>query len=428
MTSFFKYLPTARKPKTPVKSNNSVAPKGASFINSIAPSANKRKVKKPPINRDSMAKEVLDSIDVETCNIGYIDEQILKKLRSKISTIPEMEHDLASLIWIINNSPDAIDKMQAKTETAILRRKIQDIEGGFDLALYIMRSADILSEYKKLSQETQSNSFVRVSSTRDEGKIHRKHQLILEYLRVAKDYVNLENFKQKPQKSTCDMCHSTNLIAGADESILVCKECGTTLELLDDTPSFKDSERVNMSSRYTYTCRGHFIEALNRFEGKQNTEIDPMVISILEKELSLHGLDATTATKDHIYMFLSEKKLSDNYCDINLLYYLIAKINPPDITEYRNELLEMHDQLEEAYSSVKDNERLNSLNVNWKLYKLLQLLDYSCKKDDFFCLKTPTKQGEHEQKWHDMIDYLQNKYPNAVTSYGKKRWRHMRTV
>ena len=125
---------------------------------------------------------------------------------------------------------------------------------------------------------------------------------------------------------------------------------------------------------------------------------------------------------------MTEKKLSDYYADINLIYFKITTKNPPDITEYRTELLEMHDQLEEAYMEVKDEERLNSLNVNWKLYKLLQLLGYECKKDDFFCLKTPTKQGEHEQKWFDMIEYLKKKYPNAVTSYGAKRWRHVRTL
>jgi hypothetical protein len=339
-----------------------------------------------------------------------------------------MQQDLKTLLWIVNNSPDAIDQIQAKSQSSILRKRIQDIESGFDFGLYILRTSDLLAEYKDITTQTRSTSFVRVASTIDEEKLHRRNDIILEYLRIAKEYVNLEGFRQRSQKTICDACHSTNLAESTeDSSILIC-ECGNVIELLDDAPTFKDSERVNMSSRYTYTCRGHFTEAMNRFEGKQNTEIDPQVIETLKRELSLHDLTPQTATKDHIYMFLSEKRLSDLYSDINLLFFLISGVNPPDITDYRSELLEMHDQLEEAYSEVKDNERLNSLNVNWKLYKLLQLLDYPCKKDDFFCLKTPTKQGEHEQKWYDMIEYLQTKYPNAVTSYGKKRWRHMRTI
>ena len=434
MSSFFQYLPTdvknrSKKARNPVK--NVPKAKSKTFIAETAPPVKKSKMHSSTTSNQGVKtqKDVLDSIDVEVCDIIYIDEQITKKLQSKISTLPEMQQDLRNLLWIIHYSPDAVDQIQAKTETAILRRRIQDIEGGFDLGLYVLRTSGLLSEYRTLTSQTRSTSFVRVVNTQDEAKIHRRNEIVMEYLRIAKQYVNLENFKQKCQKTVCEACRSANMAESEDDSsIMVCKECGATLELLDDAPTFKDSERVNMSSRYTYTCRGHFIEAMNRFEGKQNTEIDPAVIETLKKELSLHGLTESTATKDHIYMFLSEKKLSDSYSDINLLFYLITKVNPPDITDFRNELLEMHDQLEEAYSEVKDDERLNSLNVNWKLYKLLQLVDYPCKKDDFFCLKTPTKQGEHEQKWYDMIEYLKVRYPNAVTSSGKKRWRHMRTI
>jgi len=365
-----------------------------------------------------------------TPDIIFIDEQIKKNLNSKYSILPHLQDHLSKLLWIINNSEDAVDVIQANSELSSTRKRIQDIEMGFEYSLYVLRTADLLEEYRTLFDATRSISFIKTFSSRDETKIYRRNKLLLDYIRTAKEYINLDNYKQKIIKPICDSCHSMNLTPigeGDSVSTLVC-ECGATLEQLDDAPTFKDSERVNMSSRYTYTCRGHFVESMNRFEGKQNTEIDESVVEMLKKEVSLHRLTQDTATKDHIYMFMTEKKLSDYYADINLIYFKITTKNPPDITEYRTELLEMHDQLEEAYMEVKDEERLNSLNVNWKLYKLLQLLGYECKKDDFFCLKTPTKQGEHEQKWFDMIEYLKKKYPNAVTSYGAKRWRHVRTL
>lgn len=451
--SFFQYLPkpsSTPPPKHPPKKTAKTKPPGESFIQSPAPKKTtpaKSRSKKGPASKQHTAASTApaddrfcyaDKIDVDTCDILYIDEQIKKKLRSKIRLIPDLQKDLARLLWIATSSPDNIDKIQAKSETALLRRSIQDIEGGFELALYLLKTADILEEYKVIQTQTSTSSFVRtkspVGSSDDTNKFYRKNQIIIEFLRVAKAYVVLENFRQRSstggntQRMVCDACHSsTSLRTTADESILICK-CGATIEILDDAPSFKDAERVNMASRYTYTCRGHFNEAMNRFEGKQNTEIPSNVTETLNRELALHGLNAKTVTKDHIYMFLSEKRLSDYYADINLIYFLITGINPPDITALRNELLEMFDQLEEAYGEVKDDDRLNSLNVNWKLYKLLQLLDFVCKKDDFFCLKTPTKQGEHEEKWHAMIEYLQTRYPRATTSSGKKRWRHIRTL
>ncbi len=457
--SFFQYLPKPASAGTPTKHPHS-RPKSTSkkstnectnesFIRAPAPkktapakprakkgsrSAPTNTVPPAPSAQPSEGPKFSDKIDVDTCDILYIDEQIKKKLRSKIRILPDLQKDLARLLWISTFSSDNIDKIQARSETALLRRTIQDIEGGFELALYLLKTADILEEYKLIQTQTSTSSFVRTkastdSANSDTNKFYRKNQIVQEFLRIAKAYVVLENFRQRtPQRMVCEACHSSaGLQPTADESILICK-CGATVEILDDAPSFKDAERVNMASRYTYTCRGHFNEAMNRFEGKQNTEISSLVIDTLNRELALHGLTAKTVTKDHIYMFLSEKRLSDYYADINLIYFLIAGVNPPDITGYRNELLEMFDQLEEAYQEVKDDDRLNSLNVNWKLYKLLQLLDFACKKDDFFCLKTPTKQGEHEEKWHDMIEYLQTRYPRATTSSGKKRWRHIRTL
>lgn len=438
--SFFQYLPqNSKKPPAKKVVTKKTAPHlnaASSFIKapaprktSVTPSA--KKVAPSGSTPAKKAKgDYVDAIDVETCDILYIDEQIKKKLRSKIRMLPELQKDLEKLLWIIQSSTDSVDKIHAKTETSILRRSIQDIEGGFELALYLLKTADLLEEYSTIVTQTATSSFVRVAkSTEGDDKFYRKNQLRLEFLRIAKMYITLENFYQKPQRVVCDACHATNSTRQlvSDDTTLVCK-CGATIEMLDDTPSFKDAERVNMSSRYTYTCRGHFNEAMNRFEGKQNTEIDPDVIDTLRSEIVLHGLSNKTVTKDHMYMFLSERKLSEYYADINLIYFLITSINPPDITIHRMELLEMFDQLEEAYQEVKDDDRLNSLNVNWKLYKLLQLLEFNCKKDDFFCLKTPTKQGEHEEKWYAMIEYLKGKYPKAVTASGKKRWRHIRTL
>jgi len=427
MASFSQYLPVSKSnavAKTVTKKFT-----GNSFVKSGAPVPKKATPTQIQTlkNKETEMFDLNSKIDCEVCDIVAIDEQIKRRLISKISTVPDLRKDLSELLWIINNSPDQVDQIQAKSEMDILKRRIQDIEGGFDLALYIFRSSAIVEEYKKIVSQTRTNAFVKVESLKDDRLTSRKNQLILQFLRVSKDHVNLGNFKQKAQKEVCSNCGGSSFTVCEDSSSMVCT-CGNKVEMLDDTPTFKDSERVNMSSRYTYTCRGHFIEAMNRFEGKQNTEIGEDVISTLKREMTRHALTEETVTKDHIYMFLSENKLSDYYADINLILFIIAGILPPDITDYKTELLEMFDQLEESYREVKDDNRLNSLNVNWKLYKLLQLVDFPCKKDDFFCLKTPTKQGEHEEKWRDMIDYLRSKYPTAVTSFGKPRWRHTRTI
>jgi len=438
--SFCQYLPASRRKKQAIRKQNSkpqttkpapAATNKKGFITAFAPVPVKSTNRETPRSRGSSGSESNNrkiQISADEYDICHIDEKIRSVLGSKISTLPELQSDLMNLLWIMGNSSDPLDRIQAKNQTNILRRRIQDIECGFELGLYILRTADILNEYRAIMASTKSRSFMRAERYTNDNAVIRKNMIILDYLRIARDYIDLENFTQRPQKLICEACFGVEFTCSDDDAIYVCKKCGLSVELMDDSPSFKDTDRVNMSSRYTYTCRGHFVAAMDRFEGKQNTEIDPKVINILKEEMKKHSLLEKTVTKDHVYMFMSEKQLSDYYEDLNLIFFQITGQPCPDITELRSELLEMFDQEEEAYKEVKDDDRINSLNVNFKLFKLLQLLDYSCKKDDFYFLKTPTKQGEHDDKWQETIEYLAQKYPDAKTSAGKKRWRYIRTI
>jgi hypothetical protein len=438
--SFTQFLPVAKQARVAKAITKKFVPPPAStssFIKEIAPvtkvrsepPSTARGFSTPPTDTLVPSTKKVTKIDVDTSDILFIDEQVKRFLASKITTIPELLKELDSARWIIENSSDRVDQIQAKKQEEFLRRRIQDIQDGFELGFYVLRSSAILEEYRKIVSTTKSNSFVKTVAALDPSLIYRKNELTLQYMRVCEPYANLEKIKQTIQKPSCAVCHCTKLSVLEDTSFLVCTECGFQIELLDDGPTFKDSERVNMASRYTYSCKGHFIEAMNRFEGKQSTEIGDEVIAILKHEMVLHHLTKKNVTKDHLYMFLSEKELSDYYADLNLIFFIITDKPPPDITDYRSELLEMFDQIEDAYKEVKDEGRLNSLNVNWKLYKLLQIIDFpDIRKDDFFCLKTPAKQGEHEQKWKAMIEHLSKLYPNAVTSHGKKRWRDIQTI
>ena len=157
-----------------------------------------------------------------------------------------------------------------------------------------------------------------------------------------------------------------------------------------------------MCSRYTYTRKGHFIDAIKRFQGRQNTTIEPRIYEILRAEIKAHGLTCESATMEHLYEFLESNRLSKHYGDINLIYSVITGTPPPDISGLETELLELFDETEEAYEKVKDPGRINSLNVNFKLFKLLQQIGYSCKRDDFYILKTAVKWSEHENKWDEI--------------------------
>lgn len=335
------------------------------------------------------------SIDARDFNIFHIDSKIRKKLESKITKVSELKHDLSTTLWILKNSKNPVDRTLASHKASTIRCSIQDLETTFELCLYLYRTSDILNEYRQIIANSGPRSFVKGAI---KESFHKK-ELLSQFICIAQEYADIQFINQPIEKIICQDCGSFEFDFDDENSIYICKNCGTEVEILDDSPSFKDTDRVNMSSRFSYSRRGHFADAMKRFQGIQN--IDPKKISkavkILKIEMTMHSLTVENVTKDHIYMFLSEKRLSRHYEDLNLLYHIITGKPCPNITCHEDELFELFDKQEEKLDEVLEDERDNSLNVNYKLYKLLQKVGYPCRKDDFYILKTKTKEDEHDE-------------------------------
>ena len=342
-------------------------------------------------------------IDAREYNIFHIDSIIRDQLNSQISSVGELERELKNALWILfNGTPKDHNTVMAKEQTSVLRRQIQDLESTFALSFYILRTADILEEYRKIMLSKNSRSFVCLDHEAADREAVKRDELVIKYLLVAREYVEIENYRQHTKKLMCPACYNTDLRRASDsDTAFVCSKCTTEVQILDDTPSFKDTDRVNMCSRYTYSRKGHFIDAIKKLQGKQNTdpEVIQSVINVLLNAMEFHNLRSDTVTKQHLYMFLAEKNLSAHYENLNLLHRIITDKPCPDISAYEQKLLKDYDKQESALDKVYEMDtRKNSLNVYYKLYKLLQYNGYICRKDDFCLLKTKTKEDEHDEK------------------------------
>ena len=362
-----------------------------------------------PISFKCSSQKDKISIDMKEYNIFHIDDIIKKTLISRISTLSKLENELQIALEIINGGnnsrPNGASRAIAQQKITLLRRKIQDIESTFELNYYIHRSADILENYRKLTVSENSLSFVCCDKQSFAQESSKKNILLRQYITIAQEYINTENCNRVYGVLACPSCKCIDMSRGVDDDTsFVCRLCGTEIEILDDTPSFKDTDRVNMSSRYTYSRRGHFIEAMKKYQGKHNIDSDALqvVVRDIKDELRFHNLKDSEVTKDHLYMFLAEKKLSNHYVDINLLYHIITGNQCPEFSHLENSLLELFETQEKALNEVtasdKDDDRINSINVYYKLYKLLQFAGYPCKKSDFHILKTKSKEDEHDEK------------------------------
>lgn len=394
--SFCSYLPPSRrkkrpkkKPKPSVKNDPS-----SSFLTPAMKDKNYRPRPAPKKKRNTAPKKA--SVNAKDLSIFHIDAQIQKKLEVKFLTVEELQKDLSSILWILQHSSNPTDRVLASQRVGILRKTIQNFETSLELTLYLHRTSDIIEEYRELINKSGPQSFVALNPEKNSLE-SRKKELVAKFLCIAKDYIEIENMGKAPSRIVCP-CGSFDFDFDEENSIYVCKVCSTEKEVLDDSPSFRDTDRVNMSSRFSYSRRGHFIEAMKKFQGTQN--VDPQkienVINILLEQMRLHGLTKETVTKDQLYMFLSERKLSKHYEDLNLLFHIITGKPCPNISHLEDKLLELFDLQEEKLTQVLEDKRDNSLNVNYKLYKLLQKVGYPCCKDEFYILKTKAKEDEHD--------------------------------
>lgn len=385
-----------------------------------------RKKKKIPRRRNILNEKITakanDSprvhptkIDIGTYNIFYIDSQIKEILSSNISSVSELYDDLSRMIWIITNDADPIQQISAKNQAELLRKRIRDLESTLELTLYIFRTSGLIEEYRSLLGKMGAKSFIHNSTLAYKKNQSNLEEIVSRYVRIAREYITIENYSRKKAEMRCPSCDCTEMTHDkTDATLYICKECQTGVEVKDHSPSYKDTDRVNLSSKYVYTCKGHFIDAVKRFQGIQNTDPKKIqnVISIINEQAAFHNLvieqgASNSLTKDHIYLFMAEQSLSSHYEDLNLIYHIITGEQCPNLGHIINQLYEDFDKLEEVLGGLLKGKRVNSLNVNYKLYKLLQHNSYPCKKEDFYILKTKTKEDEHNFIMKQVFEMLE---------------------
>lgn len=349
-------------------------------------------------------------------NILTIDSVIKNNFVKDIGSIDQMKEDLKGLLAIIAFSPYSDDRATAEKQEDILRRRIKGIQLGSGLTVYQLLSDPLIRKYRELVPTTRK-------AFGDPEKSSDVQKIVADYLKIARNYIDLENFRGlEAQSEPCQECGSVVFEKTEEYGITVC-DCGLAKDILNVAPSYNDSKRVNCSTRFKHNARVYLEDAMDSFECKQG-EISPNTLAIVKKEMALRGVTPKNVSKDDIYSYLTMNRLSESYADINAIFCSITGSDPPDLTEYRAELLEMSSQFEPVCKRLI-SDRVNALTVLWKLYMFLCLLDYPCSRQDFYCLKTTIKQEEHQSAWDMVINELIELYPNDKTSKGKARWRHL---
>lgn len=226
----------------------------------------------------------------------------------------------------------------------------------------------------------------------DTDEIYVDIDKIIIFYNITKTYLNVELVQN--QELVCVSCYSE--IFENNDSEYICENCGLI-------QNYKITSKENELQKQTYySLKSNFLKAINNFQGI-GIVIKDEDLFIIESELNRRNISLDVLNRDHIYRILKDLKMSKYYDNINVIMNKIIGTPLKDISDKIPKLMELHSKIEYIYGFVKTL-RVNSLNVQFKLYKLLQMLDVKCDINEL--LKTNQKLEEHEKKWEQICEHL----------------------
>lgn len=356
-------------------------------------------------------------------DILAIDGKIQLSLENEYKNLPEHKNRLAELErTYLSGNLSTRAKSELQNTIAELKETIEKIERRETLNFYLIDTAELVEKYKEILKTPIKVSFC--GKTTQDNK--EKNEIIQRYLEAAQKYFPVElPVTEKKFKITCENCSNKKDFI-TEENAYICLECFAQQEILQHKTSYKDSDRVNISAKYTYDRKVHFRDCINQYQGKQNCTIDPIIYEKLEDAFERHHLlfgDKTTKreiryqkiTREHVMMFLKELGFSKQYENVILIHYNLTGKKPDDISHLEDKLLADFDVLVETYDKHFKNkvDRVNFLSSQYILYQLLQRHKHACRKEDFIMLKTVDRKIFHDTICREIFDILGwNFYPS----------------
>jgi ribosomal protein S27AE len=229
------------------------------------------------------------------------------------------------------------------------------------------------------------------------SSVHVDLRKLIAYLSIAREYSPIKIVQN--QRTTCPRCSSTQMLE-ENEGEVYCEDCGFIAD--NRLSGIKDIECINTCKSY-YSLKGNLLRTIRKYEGRKSF-IDENDLQKIKKEIANRRFRLSTLRVEHLIIILKDLKMNKYYEEARTIFNIIHNktLQKLCISQYIPQILRLHEELEYAYNFVKNPERKNTLNVHYKLFKLLQLCGVECNITDFYTLKTEQKFDEHEYKWRQI--------------------------
>lgn len=350
-------------------------------------------------------------------DILSIHNKILQQFEDEFKELPVLKKRLLELEKTMQfRNVSFKNKKEIEKNIIEIKHSIWKLEKKEDKNFYIVETVSLLQDYEQILKIPIKLSFTGSNTHNLESK--HKNNLIKKFLLIANKYTKLNSLiVEKKEKPYCKNCLSKNIFQ--DDSSYICVDCNCQEDFLQNISSYKDSDRINISQKYTYDRKVHFRDCMNQYQGKQNCTIDQKVYDDLENILERHGMlkgDKTvpkqiryvSITKENILSFLKVLGYAKHYENVILIHYNLTGKKPDDISHLEDKLMNDFDILVETYDKQFKNqvERINFISIQYVLYQLLLKHKHPCKKEDFVILKTIDRKAFHDNVMKKLCDSL----------------------
>ena len=295
--------------------------------------------------------------------------------------------------------------------------KILEIERyGEKLERYLADTKELVDRYKKI-RPTRTKNFIGEVEVEDENTIERIN-IIEQYISKCREYYQLIDVRRVVEiKEVCPVCQKDPEVR---ECVLYCPDCSVEIEIISNTVTYKDVERISFQSGDRDAIE-NFHKTLKRIQGitKQQPpsslyeSLDRYFSSIKAKtgsEIRSQPLNVVSGTRgtviiEELYRALQKTKNVQWYPDLNTVVYEYWGWPLPDFSHVENDVVDDYIQISGTISDACRRHGKSSLGTIYLAYQLLMNRGFPCFRHHFF--KMPSSEpiaDEYTKVWQEVCD------------------------
>lgn len=340
--------------------------------------------------------------------IQNIHKNKLKELSFDKKQLSKLNHEKELILNKLSEDINWIEKNKLEYKLNELIQKIDELYLNKNKNDYLLNIFEVVKEYnnpvENINEETSSEGieqFLSKTLGKQSKKLYDCYTHIIEKS-ISDDYQTTDDSYK------CIVCNNEKILI-QNESILVCKTCGTVENYLDNNQtSITYEQEIHTESNINhgiYKRMSHFNDILLSCQAKTNVKIPEQVLEQIKLECKKYKIsDIKNSTLKTILKSLGYSKY---YEHVNKIKELICGETmlqiPQDIEE---KLKSMFRTIQEPFEKYKPKHRTNFLSYSYCFYQLLVILDEKKYTVLFPLLKSREKLREQDQIWKQICNEL----------------------